>query len=192
MKLKDFVGIHMYGGVELGTHNNNGDQVNHILFMLDERCYKVDEDQEDGWRSYAKDVEEMNSIMRRSSLLPFPISITCSMDEDDDMDVLHFIDNNNGKTFLSIGTDNRDSWYPVCIFDYTPENLHMNESEQQECMYYGMATNNGDIDKCKKEFVSYLQTLSEYFEKTKSTSEKALSVIDYLMHKYTPTGNSIS
>ena len=60
MELKDFVGLHEYGGVELGTNPEN--DAEYVIFMLDGNCYKIEEDPDDGWRSYAKDVEEYGVI----------------------------------------------------------------------------------------------------------------------------------
>ena len=68
MELKDFVGLHEYGGVELGT--NSEYDAEYVIFMLDGNCYKIEEDPSDGWRSYAKGVEEYHGEMSRRCILP--------------------------------------------------------------------------------------------------------------------------
>ena len=127
MELKDFVGLHEYGGVELGTNPEN--DAGYVIFMLDGKCYKIEEDPSDGWRSYAKDVEEYHGEMSRRCILPYPIKVICYMDDNQDNNILKFMDVENGKIFLLIGTERTDDWYPQCRFEYTPENIHLNEKD---------------------------------------------------------------
>lgn len=127
MELKDFVGLHEYGGVELGT--NSEYDAEYVIFMLDGNCYKIEEDPSDGWRSYAKDVEEYHGEMSRRCILPYPIKVICYMDDNQDNNILKFMDVENGKIFLLIGTERTDDWYPQCRFEYTPENIHLNEKD---------------------------------------------------------------
>ena len=47
---------------------------------------------------------------------------------------MNFIDIVNGKTFLSIGTKHWNDYYPICIFDYEPENIHLNEEDNPQFM----------------------------------------------------------
>lgn len=129
MELKDFVGLHEYGGVELGTSPEN--DAEYVIFMLDGNCYKVDEDPSDGWRSYAKDVEEYHGTMSRRCILPYPIKVVCSVDVNNSNNILNFIDAENGKVFLSIGTERTDDWYPQCRFYYCPENIHLNKTDSR-------------------------------------------------------------
>ena len=127
MELKDFVGLHEYGGVELGTNPEN--DAEYVIFMLDGNCYKIEEDPDDGWRSYAKDVEEYHGEMSRRCILPYPIKVVCCMDDNPDNNILKFMDVENGKIFLLIGTEHTDDWYPNCRFEYNPENIHLNETD---------------------------------------------------------------
>ena len=129
MELKDFVGLHEYGGVELGT--NPEYDAEYVIFMLDGNCYKIEEDPSDGWRSYAKDVEEYHGEMSRRCILPYPIKVICYMDDNPDNNILKFMDAENGKVFLSIGTVRTDDWYPQCRFYYCPENIHLNGTDSR-------------------------------------------------------------
>lgn len=127
MELKDFVGLHEYGGVELGTNPEN--DAGYVIFMLDGKCYKIEEDPSDGWRSYAKDAEEYHGEMSRRCILPYPIKVICYMDDNPDNNILKLMDVENGKIFLLIGTAHTDDWYPLCRFEYNPENIHLNETD---------------------------------------------------------------
>lgn len=127
MELKDFVGLHEYGGVELGTNSEN--DAEYVIFMLDGNCYKIEEDPDDGWRSYAKDVEEYHGEMSRRCILPYPIKVFCYMDDNPDHNILKFMDAENGRIFLLLGTEHTDDWYPCCRFEYNPENIHLNEKD---------------------------------------------------------------
>ena len=42
---------------------------------------------------------------------------------------------NNGEVILKFGTDYSDSYYPMAIFDYNPENMPINI--EKEFDYYG-------------------------------------------------------
>lgn len=37
------------------------------------------------------------------------------------------VDAHNGEIVLRIGTDYSDGYYPRCILEYNPENMHINE-----------------------------------------------------------------
>ena len=41
-------------------------------------------------------------------------------------DILVFVDFENGKEILEIGTGNYDDYYPYCVLNYYPENMSCN------------------------------------------------------------------
>ena len=152
MELKDFVGLHEYGGVELGTNSEN--DALYVIFMLDGNCYKIEEDPSDGWRSYAKDVEEYHEEMSRRCILPYPIKVVCYMDDNPDNNILKFMDVENGKIFLLIGTEHTDDWCPLCRFEYTPENIHLNETDNSFSFVVANSKALADSNEVIKELLS--------------------------------------
>lgn len=157
MELKDFVGLHEYGGVELGTNPEN--DAEYVIFMLDGNCYKVEEDPSDGWRSYAKDVEEYPGTMSRRCILPHPIKVVCYMDDNVDNNILKFMDAENGKVFLLIGTEHTDDWYPHCRFEYNPENIHLNEEDNSFSVVVANSKALADSNEVIKELLSKMVAL---------------------------------
>lgn len=157
MELKDFVGLHEYGGVELGTNPEN--DAEYVIFMLDGNCYKIEEDPSDGWRSYAKDVEEYHGEMSRKCILPYPIKVFCYMDDNPNKKILKFMDAENGKIFLLLGTDHTDDWYPYCRFEYNPENIHLNETDNSFSYVVANYKALADSNKVNKELLSKIVAL---------------------------------
>ena len=78
-------------------------------------------------------LELPNGTLGRQFIIP-PIEVTISLDGNRDNKILNFIDIVNGKTFLSIGTKHWNDYYPICIFDYEPENIHLNEEDNPQFM----------------------------------------------------------
>lgn len=123
MELKDLVGRHMLSGVDFGY--NNG--ANEVRFILDGNGYSASEDESDGWRSYLNDLNSFNGRIRNT----FDETEVVIQEDDSDAGVFNFICSDNGKTVLRLGTDYSDSWYPVCVMEYTPENLPMNDIKKR-------------------------------------------------------------
>ena len=157
MELKDFVGLHEYGGVELGT--NPEYDAEYVIFMIDGNCYKIEEDPDDGWRSYAKDVEEYHGEMSRRCILPYPIKVICYMDDNQDNNILKFMDVENGKIFLLLGTEHTDDWYPNCRFEYNPENIHLNETDNSFSYVVANSKALADSNEVIKELLSKMVAL---------------------------------
>lgn len=189
MELKDFVGLHEYGGVELGTNPEN--DAEYVIFMLDGNCYKIEEDPSDGWRSYAKDVEEYPGTMSRRCILPTPIKVVCCMDDSPDHNVLKFMDAENGRVFLSLGTEHIDDWYPCCRFEYYPENIHLNETDSRFSWVVAdskaLADSNGVIKELISKMVALKLELCEVQNKVEDISKELQETVDrYLaIHKLT-------
>ena len=189
MELKDFVGLHEYGGVELGTNPEN--DAEYVIFMLDGNCYKIEEDPDDGWRSYAKDVEEYHGTMSRRCILPYPIKVVCCMDDNPDHNILKFMDAENGKVFLSLGTEHTDDWYPCCRFEYHPENIHLNEKDNSFSWVVAnekaLARSNESVNELLAKMASIKLELGEVQSKVDDIRKELQETIDrYLaIHKHT-------
>ena len=186
MELKDFVGLHEYGGVELGT--NSEYDAEYVIFMLDGNCYKIEEDPSDGWRSYAKDVEEYHGEMSRRCILPYPIKVVCYMDDNPDNNILKFMDAENGKIFLLIGTEHSDDWYPCCRFEYHPENIHLNETDSRFSWVVenekALACSNESVNELLAKMVSIKLELGEVQNKVEDIRKELQETVDYFLSKY--------
>lgn len=180
MELKDFVGLHEYGGVELGTNPEN--DAEYVIFMLDGNCYKIEEDPSDGWRSYAKDVEEYPGTLSRRCILPYPIKVVCCMDDNTSNYILNFIDAGNGKVFLSIGTERPDDWYPCCRFEYHPENIHLNETDSRFSWVVenekALADSNESVNELLAKMASIKLELGEVQSKVEDISKELQETVD--------------
>lgn len=125
MTLKSLEGQHIFTGVDLYLQDPAC-----VVFELDGTVYEAVENPSDGYRSY---MEELTcSCARIRNKIP-PISVICKHVSNNegyvDMthDLLTFIDPENGKTFLTIGTKYVNDYYPYCTFEYHPELLHINQ-----------------------------------------------------------------
>lgn len=127
--LKSLAGIHIFTGVERGTIKtdeqlwDNGK--NTIRFELDGQVYEAVENPDDGYRSYMEKLVISNEKIKNK--IP-KTQIVCVYRNDDDCDLLDFIDCKNGKVFMTVGTKYVHDYYPVCTFEYHPENLSINEN----------------------------------------------------------------
>lgn len=127
-------GEHILSGVELTSEITDGGwrgvkSCGVLLFTLDGVTYKLVEDPSDGWRSYCEDIQ----ISKTEPKYRFNgVKVVCSMMEDDDFthnDVIVMRDCKNGKTILRAGTENTGSYYPYCLFEWTPENMACNQGK---------------------------------------------------------------
>lgn len=185
MELKDFGGLHEYGGVELGTNPEN--DAEYVIFMLDGNCYKVDEDPSDGWRSYAKDVEEYHGEMSRRCILPYPIKVVCYMDDNTQNTILKFMDVENGKVFLSIGTERTDDWYPCCRFEYHPENIHLNETDSSFSVVVANSKALADSNEVIKELLSKMVALKLELYEVQNKVEDIRKEVQETVDRYLTT-----
>lgn len=127
-------GIHMLSGVceETFTDEYFGWPSDGIIITIDGENYVVFSDHDDGYRSYGachpttkkqkfsfpeQEVSCINQKVRQ---------FDADMGIDDNRDWLE-IRNLKGELILCIGTDTSDSYYPMSIFRYYPENLPIND-----------------------------------------------------------------
>lgn len=125
--LRSLAGAHVFTGVERGILRANALWIpdkNTIRFELDGQVYEAVENPSDGYRSYMDKLVVSNKRVRNK--IP-ETQVVCVYRDDDDCDLLDFIDCKNGKVFLTIGTRHVGDYYPVCIFEYSPEKLNVNE-----------------------------------------------------------------
>lgn len=130
-----FFGEHVFQGCRFDKITRFDDNwqcerdFNTCLFALDGETYQLLEDPGDGYRSYCREIEISSKKIRPE----FGIRVVCtsynSIHNDEINDCMQVIDVINGKTILIVGTENVDDYYPYCLFDYRPENIHLNESK---------------------------------------------------------------
>lgn len=146
MELIDLIGKHTFTGVELGTTERKSwagryEKVNSVKFELDGIIYMATENPEDGYRSYMNELEIINEPLKFK--IP-QMQVVCVHDTQNEYgsksDILSFIDVENGKVFLRIGTANTDDYYPYCLFEYKPENMHYNQNLASEKPKYERLT----------------------------------------------------
>lgn len=133
MELKDLCGKHILQGIELGTTTVSdwcGEKTaQYVQFTLDGVTYVAIENPSDGYRSYCRKL----AIIDNPCEISLPnIDVIClhranGVGYYSKSDILEFVDCNNGKTILLVGTNNTDDYYPVCTFEYTPENMSCNK-----------------------------------------------------------------
>lgn len=140
MTLEDLMGSHILSGVEIGSESYKEWQYegrrNFIKFTLDGVTYIAKEDPSDGYRSYLEDLE----IVEGKCKVPLPnIRVLCRMRTADEQwwssqvdEILSFLDAENGKEILAIGTANTNDYYPYCVLEYHPENMACNSLVNKE------------------------------------------------------------
>lgn len=109
-----------------------GDDAHGIIIQLDGQSYVAYEDRDDGFRSYGRfyKTDEAPKVK-----IPYQSVCVSTVEEDtyDDNDwpiryTILRIHNAGGGLILEVGTDHSDTYYPVAIFHYHPENLPINRS----------------------------------------------------------------
>lgn len=127
MELKDLVGEKVLTGVELSVIYNNGEESNVIYIVLDDVCYMIQEDLDDGYRSFMSDIEIFNEDTPIRNKFP-PISVICSMDPSSKNcnNILLITDKITEDVVVRVGTDHFDEYYPYAVLHYCPENMIYN------------------------------------------------------------------
>ena len=130
MKLKDLTGKHILSGIEVGQKTVerylSKKTCNYIKFTVDGTTYMALEDPSDGYRSYMHELV----IVEEPCKIQLPnIFVCCHMRGNGDHesnDIIVFVDFENGKEILEIGTGNYDGYYPYCVLNYYPEDMSCN------------------------------------------------------------------
>ena len=132
-------GIHYLSGIGYSTKedgwSNKG--INVKLFCIDGKTYGAYEDPDDGYRSFGC-LEEMDAkcqytfppqaVRVVNESLDRKIAYEDGWIEYEDKFMMRILDAVNGKEVLVVGTDFSESYYPMAIFNYTPENLEINKN----------------------------------------------------------------
>jgi hypothetical protein len=129
MELKDFLGEHLFSGVDFNTENikrQYGDDFEDcqcVNFIVDGKTYTAIEDPEDGYRSCMREVKESTAVVKNTFE---PVRVLGMMKRDGDYhknDVLELVSLKNGLVIFEVGTENTDDYYPCWIAKFSPENL---------------------------------------------------------------------
>lgn len=140
MKFEDFVGEHMLSGVDMlmtrvDTWDRDNVEAAKALFVLDGTTYMVLEDPDDGYRSYASNDIQVTEEHCTCRFPEIKVNVEYKSEQKAYIDGesfagLIFKDVENGEVILELGTDWWDAYYPVCVFRWTPENIHLNDSDR--------------------------------------------------------------
>lgn len=124
IELKNLVGSHILSGIDLGAEPlEDGMLANYVKFTLDGITYRVNENPEDGFRSWMQDPQ----IVAEPCKIQLPnVLVNCGLDPDTCSEILIMTDMNDGLEIMRIGTYYNDELYPTCIFNWYPENLPCN------------------------------------------------------------------
>lgn len=132
MDFNDLIGAHVLSGIETGKRDVERhfgkEECNFVKITLDGVTYLATENTDDGYRSY---MDELQIVEERCKFALPDIKVVCTRRSGGSWDVcgydvLDFIDIETGKKILAIGTDHTESYYPMCIMEYHPENMACN------------------------------------------------------------------
>ncbi|MDB4302117.1 hypothetical protein N9924_00980 [bacterium] len=116
MKLSDFEGKRKFSGIDK-YYDSNGDG---YIIRIDNKNYTILEDEDDGYRSYLGEIEEVD--IKIDNMFE-PIDVMCKMKDDGYTDALNVTDCKTLETILIIGTENYDDYYPMCVMEWYPKKM---------------------------------------------------------------------
>lgn len=134
-ELNDLIGLHKLSGVDYSTEHikDYGDmqQCNAINFVLDGITYTAVEDANDGYRSAMREIK-VSHFKVTNRFKPVKVVGTMRLQIDSDgCDILDLIDVITGKIVLSVGTNHLHDYYPSFVYEWTPENLCLNQGKSE-------------------------------------------------------------
>lgn len=115
MELRKFTEMKKFSGIDV---IEGGFRV-----VFDGKAYELTEDESDGYRSYLNDVVETENKVDNTF---HEIEVYCIHKDDGYYDVVEVFDSSNNQLILTFGTQNYDDYYPCCILDWKPQNMHIN------------------------------------------------------------------
>lgn len=129
VSLNDLRGLHFLTAVDYSDEaikDSFGEDTmrNAISFTLDDVTYTAYEDVSDGYRSCMEDIIVSDKVL--SNTFP-PVQVYAMVNNCPEMDTLLFYDVNTHSVVLEVGTDNGDSYYPMFVYQFTPENMLINK-----------------------------------------------------------------
>lgn len=127
MELKELVGKHVMRGYERGSEEKGfyGDILNYVQFSLDDKTYRIYENEVDGYRSCCEDLE---IVMSECSMRLPDIEVICSMVPGNNYEYNDILEVREigGEVFMRIGTANIGDYYPYIVNEWIPEMLLCN------------------------------------------------------------------
>ena len=125
-------GKHKFSGIE--PYTRFGDywvECEGYYVIIDNTVYAFEIDHDDGWRSYGDIYIPKNISVYdiKNRFLAQEVIITLHHREhtDGNKQFYTITDAETGKTILEIGTDYTESYYPMAICHYYPENMAINQ-----------------------------------------------------------------
>lgn len=135
LDLSDFEGQHLLSGVEFDTTDprgwSDGDKANRITLVIDDVPFGFVEDPNDGYRSTMECVELSDAIVN-NTFEHILLDFTYINEEHHELLVAHkpgMNDKSLETAVLQVGTDNTDDYYPCYVDYWSPEKLHLFESD---------------------------------------------------------------
>ena len=95
-----------------------------LSFILDSKTYTAVEDPADGYRSYLRDVYEGGECANTFAGEEVDIRL---VEGDRYFYGIIATSTATGEEILRIGTNDYDDYYPVCILEFHPQNLDVNQ-----------------------------------------------------------------
>ena len=133
--LTDLVGIHILTAVSMDPPalvKMFAPDANVLNFELDGVAYTAVEDPDDGYRSMMGALIYDTTPLRPGFQ---PFQVFCYTEsatrKEDSADILTMRDVITGKIVLQIGTDRDDSYYPMFVARWIPENMAVNQERRE-------------------------------------------------------------
>lgn len=133
LELRDFEGQHLLSGVEFDNTDaryDDKDKANRMTLIIDDIPFGFVEDPNDGYRSNMDCVELSDAIVN-NIFEPILLEFTYLGEEEHDLLVAHkpgMNDKSLETAVIQVGTDLTDSYYPCYVDYWSPEKLHLFES----------------------------------------------------------------
>lgn len=128
------LGPHLLSGVEMANEkvklewDESYEDCQTISFIIDGQTYTAIENPDDGYRSSMGYLRRSDVILA-NTFSPQPVIGRMRLPEYGQVnDTLEFLDANNRKLVLAVGTDNIDDYYPCFVAEWIPENMTVNQN----------------------------------------------------------------
>ncbi len=137
INLKDLIGKHILTGVDLWnkkvkeSYGDYYEDCECVSFVLDGVTYTAIEDPEDGYRSCMSEIGISKNDVVKNIFPPVEVLVREMSDDDyEENEAIEFIDTQNGKIILTVGTKNINDYYPYFVSEFVPENMSINSKSK--------------------------------------------------------------